>query len=473
MGYPALMSTSPSVCHRSARLAAGSLPARFISLAAGLSIAVSSSWAQDRPASPTPATSSPAPAAAPTPTPAPAPLDWSTLEAGVLTDQVQLTFPEQFSRAGEAYFDHQSPPRWMVFQGVAAPAEGQTPSPHFAMYVARLRWQGDGDTARLVGIDEPILISEPGSANTCGWFHPTAVGTVLFGSTSVPPSEETPAGFSRDRSRYQWQFPKEMRVMQRMIRPIMEDQRSRTPLSIPLDNKLFAPSPLFDRPGGQDGAGYAAECSWSSDTRHVLYTLVDPRTKNPDLWVYDTRTQSHTVLINAKGYNGGGFFSPNDRAIVYRSDRRGDNLLQLFTATLAFDDQSDPGRITGVRHEFALTDNQQVNWAPFYHPSGRLIVYATSEQGHSNYEIFAMHLPDAQTLSQAPGEDWPAKRDALPRHRITHATGFDGLPAFNADGSWMIFTSQRAGARPGEQRPTSQVWAARWLNTPGSSPTRK
>jgi Tol biopolymer transport system component len=65
-------------------------------------------------------------------------------------------------------------------------------------------------------------------------------------------------------------------------------------------------------------------------------------------------------------------------------------------------------------------------------------------------------------MAAGPAESWPAKRDALVKRRITHATGFDGLPAFSSDGSWLIFTSQRAGPRPGEQRPTSQVWAARW-----------
>ncbi|MCE2967133.1 MAG: TolB family protein [Phycisphaerales bacterium] len=456
------MSTSPSARGRLVSFSVGQRVYFVLALTAGLGVAVTPSWGQDRPASAAPVSASapaPAPAAAAPPAP---PLDWAALEAGTLSDHVQLTYPEQFSRAGEAYFDHQTPPRWIVFQAVAAPASGQAPSPHFAMYVARLRWQGEGAEAKLAGIDEPMLISEPGSANTCGWFHPTSVGTLMFGSTVIPPTEETPAGFSRDRSRYQWQFPKEMRVMQRVIRPILEDHRTRTPISIPMDEGVFAARPLFERPGGQDAGGYAAECSWSSDGRHILYTYVDPRTKNPDLWAYDTRTQTHTVLINAKGYNGGGFFAPDDRAIVYRSDRRGDNLLQLFTATLAFDDPADAGRITGVRHEFALTDNQQVNWAPFYHPSGQFIVYATSEEGHSNYEIFSMQLPDASTMAAGPAESWPAKRDALVKRRITHATGFDGLPAFSSDGSWLIFTSQRAGPRPGEQRPTSQVWAARW-----------
>jgi Tol biopolymer transport system component len=48
------------------------------------------------------------------------------------------------------------------------------------------------------------------------------------------------------------------------------------------------------------------------------------------------------------------------------------------------------------------------------------------------------------------------------RVRITHAPGADILPAFSADGKYLIWTSQRAGKAAGEQRPASQLWVARW-----------
>lgn len=418
-------------------------------------------------------------AARPAP-PASPPPDWAAAEAGVLSDHAMLTLPERFARAGEAYFDHATPPRWIIFQATpAAPADAKAPeaSTHFAMYAARLRWAGTGNAARITGIEEPIELSPPGSANTCGWFDPRDGGRVLFGSTIAPPGDNAPSGYARDRSRYQWQFHSEMRVV---------TARLPAPGTAPA-----APLALFDLPGGP---GYAAECSWSPDGRHVLYTYRDPRTRNPDMWLWDSATNRHTALVTAPGYNGGGFFVPagpgaaprpahgavRPWAIVYRSDRRGDSQLQLYIATLRYDDPADPARITGLGAERALTDNRDVNWAPFAFPGEGWphVVFASSRQGHANYEVYALGLPAAPTAAkiEAPQTDWPATRDALPLRRVTHAPGFDGLPAFSADGSWMIWTSQRrppappapGGALPGPARPSSQVWVARY--TPPAPP---
>lgn len=392
-----------------------------------------------------------APAAPPTP-----PLDYKTLEAPVLTQHVQLTFPEQFVKAGEAYFDHLDQPRWVVFQAIPVPPEGQGPDSNYSMYVARLARDEKG---QVTGLERPTLVSPPGSSNTCGWFHPAQPSRLLFGSTLRPPAEQAPAGYSRDRQRYAWQFPAEMHVV------TLDAPAGATPdWSVARPEQL---RPLFELP---HGPGYAAECSWSPDARHVLFTYRDPRTENPDIWAWDSKTNTFTPLVTAKGYNGGPFFSPDGRSITYRSDRKGNNVLQLFLSTLAFDDPADPARITGLKHEFQLTaeapdkpDQQQaVRWCPYFHPDGSFLVYATSEVGHDNYEVFALRLPTRERLAQGPSDTWPAERDALPKLRITHATGFDGLPVFSRDASLMMWTSQRGPKLAREQRPSSQLWLARF-----------
>ena len=45
-----------------------------------------------------------------------------------------------------------------------------------------------------------------------------------------------------------------------------------------------------------------------------------------------------------------------------------------------------------IEREFQITDNGQVNWAPYWHPSGNFIVYGSSEEGHQNYEVFAVEV---------------------------------------------------------------------------------
>ncbi|MDX9910239.1 MAG: hypothetical protein RBS39_00260 [Phycisphaerales bacterium] len=353
-----------------------------------------------------------------------------------LVHPVQLTFPERFARAGEAYFDPTA--NWIIFQAIERPAPGQAPSEHYAMYVAKLTRDSAGN---VTGLDEPVQISAPGSANTCGWFHPSRVGHVLWGSTTTPPVEDDAPGYQRGTGRYRWQFPREMEVVQYTVPAIYQQVKS--PRLMP---DFAPPTPLWTHDG------YDAEASWSKDGRYVLYTRVEG--DDPDIWLYDETTGTHTPLIVAKGYDGGPFFSPDGNWICYRSDREGNSLLQLYVAELARDAS---GAITGVKREVQLTQNEHVNWAPFWDPQGGGLVYATSEIGHDNYEIFLIEFTPAMA-DRAP--------DGLRRARITNAPGFDGLPAFSPDGSLLMWTSQRGAKLPDEQRPSSQLWIARWDSTP-------
>ncbi len=395
-----------------------------------------------------------------------APLDWKGLEAPYLTGHIQLTHPERFFKAGEAYFDHQTPPRWVVFQGVERPAPGKEASANYGMYVARLTYDADGTPAAL---GEPLRISPEGSANTCAWFEPLsrerAWGKLIFGSTLTPPppSTDTP-GYQRQRGSYMWSFPPEMRVVTSTVPAISAEVMAEQHESEPGSSGSTAEArgaegptvaPLLSPP---NGPGYMAECSWSPKGRSLLYTYVDPRTKSPDIWVYDEPTKSHTPLVQAQGYDGGPFFSPDGKWICYRSDRKGDNNLQLFVAELAFDSGDAEymgGRITGIKREIQLTaDDQIVSWCPYWHPSMKYMVYATSAVAHSNYEVFAIEFDPARPASQ------------LRKARVTSADGFDGLPVFSDDGRFMMWTSQRGPKLEGEAKPSSQLWVARLTGEP-------
>ncbi len=351
---------------------------------------------------------------------------WYDGEAGSLSDYVQLTFAEDWVKAGESYFDPTGD--WIIFQAVVRPPAGEEPDEHYSMYVGKLKKNNRGD---ITGMHKAILLSEPGSANTCGYFHPTEPGTVIFGSTIGAPKMEDQPGYQRGTGRYRWAFPIEMDVVT---------------MAVPAINGGSAygasvPTPMFERPGGYD-----AECAYSPDGRHVVFASIEPGNIGADLWVIDLYTNVQRKIVEADGYDGGPFFSPDGGWICYRSDRKGNNLLQLFISKLRFD---SGGAIIGIEREVQLTDNEHVNWAPFWHPSGRYLVYATSEVSHRNYEVFAI-------------EGDPAKgTEGRRTRRITHADGFDGLPVFSNDGVWMMWTSQRGAIFGDDERPTSQVWAAR------------
>lgn len=344
---------------------------------------------------------------------------WKDAEQGILENHVQLTFGDRFTRAGEAYFSPDD--NRIIFQATEQPRGGGAESPHYAMFVADIVRDDNG---RITGIENITRISPEGTANTCGWFHPTEDGLVLFGSSVGEPTESEPPGYQRASGRYRWMFPPEMDIV-----------------TVHLDEADGTADSLTTLIG--DRENYIAEGSWSPDGRHVLYTSLESNLG--DLYTLDTKTGRTSRIVTAQGYDGGPFFSPDGKRITYRSDRRNNNLLQIFVAHLAFNDE---GTIIGIEREYQITDNEHVNWAPFWHPGGRHLVYATSEISHRQYEVFII---DADP-GNADGSTGTIKYGTRKR-RVTHAEGFDGLPVFNSNGEVMMWTSQRGGDG-------SQIWIA-------------
>ncbi|TVQ65178.1 MAG: hypothetical protein EA379_00325 [Phycisphaerales bacterium] len=365
--------------------------------------------------------------------------EWAAAERDALRNHVRLTNPDDFIKAGEAYFDPDG--RWIVFQAIPQPNAGEEASEHYAMYVARLLRD---DRGGVTGIGEPIRISPTGSANTCGYFHPTRPYQVIFASTITPPrADEQQPGYQRDTGRYVWPFHHEMNVHSATVPEIFDDYLPGVPDAPP--RQL---STLISR------EGYTAECAYSRSGHQIVYTQVDPETQDADIYIYNARNRRHHKIVSADGYDGGPFFSPDDRSIVYRSDRNSDGRLQVFIGLLELDAR---GEAVGLREERQVTSNEHVNWAPFWHPSGKFIAYTTSEISHRQYEIFTVQAPLSDHADAAPEE--------LKRRRITHSEGFDGLPVFSNDAQHMMWTSQRRHPNdPADTPPSSQVWIAEIIN---------
>lgn len=379
-------------------------------------------------------------------------------ERGYLKDPVQITFRDRFAKAGESYFSPDG--KWVIFQATDAPKPGEEVGQFYAMYVAKIVWT-DG---RPTGLEKLELLNPVGSANTCGWFHPSEPGRVIFGSTLTAPKAEATSGYQRGTSRYRWAFPDEMDVTTRVVKGIMAERA----VDAATIDSLSETVPVFTRDR------YDAECSFDPTGRFILYSHMEPAKEGqkPDanIYVYDTKTEKHTALVVEPGYDGGPFFSPDGKSICYRSDRAGNDLLQIYVADLKFEsDESGVQVPVGVTREFQLTENEHVNWAPYWHPSGKFLVYASSESGHSNYEVFAIAVD--RDLMNAAGAGYYVKVPNLARHRITTAAGADLLPAYSADGKWMMWTSQRGPMIEGETKPSSQLWIAEWIG-PSKWPTK-
>ena len=338
-------------------------------------------------------------------------------EGDFLGEGTQLTFPDRFAKAGEAYFSPHEPK--IVFQAVAKAAEGETEDPFYAMYLADVVEKGSE-----ISLENIKRVSPEGSANTCGWFDPVDPDVLWFASTVGPPTESNAPGYQRGSGRYRWMFPPQMRIVKTTL-----DEADGTAKSLEVIEG--------------DGTAYVAECSISPDGRYLLYCSL--ASNQGDIFIKDLETGEQIPIVTAPGYDGGPFFSPDGRRICYRSDRHGNNLLQIFVGSLAFDDE---GKIIGLEREHQLTDNAHVNWCPFWHPNGEHLVYATSQLGHRNYEVFIVDaMEDDRVMPQN-------VRYGTAIRRVTEADGADVLPAFDATGKWMMWTGQR------DPTSTSQLWIA-------------
>ena len=318
------------------------------------------------------------------------------VEPGV-TGARQITSSERFIKAGESYFSPDA--KHIVFQAVERPTDGSDPEDFYAMYVGDVVTDAAGD---ITGLDNIRRVSPKGSANTCGWFHPTKPNTLIFASTVGAPTAENTPGYQRGTSRYRWAFPRETRIVE-----------------VDLAKADCSPASLKNLEG--DGKAYVAEGSISPDGRFLLFCSLE--SGEGDLYIRDLKTGKRTTVVNVPGYDGGPFFSPDAKRICYRSDRNNDNVLQIFIADLVFDKD---GGVTGIANERQLTSGKDVvSWCPFFRPDGKTLIYGTSEMGHGNYEVFEVDIASGQ------------------RRRVTEAQGADVLPVFSPDGKWMLWTGQR------------------------------
>jgi len=309
------------------------------------------------------------------------------LEQPFLQNIRQVTFPFMgFEKAGEAYFSPDG--NTIIFQAVP---ENQN---HYQIFTMNLE----------EGI--PVMVSTGRGACTCAYFRPDGQ-KIIFASSHDDPqlnpdnNDQPVPGYQRDRGQYVWEFTPYMNIY--------EANPDGTEL-IPLTQ----------------GPAYHAECAYSNDGTRIVFASNESGSMNIYTMNADgtgVKQITHTTTC----YNGGCFFSPDCSEIVFRADRDIPHYLQIY---LINSDGSN---------ERQLTNNHAVNWAPFWHPNGKVIAFTTSLHGHAHYEIYLLNIETNRHF------------------RLTHDASFDGLPAFSNDGSKIMWTSKRGPDN------TSQVFIADFL----------
>lgn len=192
--------------------------------------------------------------------------------------------------------------------------------------------------------------------------------------------------------------------------------------------------------------GYDAEATVSPDGKSIVWTSV--RDGDLDLYAMNIDGTHVRRLTTELGYDGGAFFSPDSRRIVYRAQHPQTveevdeyqallkqklvkpNRLEIFTM------QADGSNKRQVTH------NGASNFAPYFHPDGRRIVY--SSNATPGERTFHLYLIDD---------------DGANVEQLTTEGHFNSFPMFSPDGKRVVWVSDRNATAPGE----FNVFVADWV----------
>ncbi len=269
--------------------------------------------------------------------------------------------------------------------------------------------------------NRPPLVSTGNGRTTCAYFMP-GDKSVIYASTHVA-SEECPQAPRVLEGKYVWAVFPEFDIFEADLNGKIMRQLTNSP-------------------------GYDAEATLSPDGKKIVFTSM----RSGDLELYTMNTDGSNIkqITTGLGYDGGAFFSPDSKKLVFRASRPtteeevktykdllSKGLVQptdieIFTCNA---DGSDMKQITRLG---------KANWAPYFHPSGKKIVFSSNHHSASGrqFNIFAINL-DGTGLEQ-----------------ITFDKTFDAFPMFSHDGKHIVFASNRHN---GGTRDTN-LFLAEWKN---------
>ncbi len=177
--------------------------------------------------------------------------------------------------------------------------------------------------------------------------------------------------------------------------------------------------------------GYDAEPTVSPKGDKIVFTS----TRSGDLELYTMNIDGTDVkqITHELGYDGGAFFSPDGNKLIFRSSRpKTPEAVKEYKNLLAM------GLVMPTNMELyvcnvdgsdlkKITDLGSANWAPFFHPNGKKVIFSTNHHKakHDGFNLFMINV-DGTHLEQ-----------------ITFDGVFDAFPMFSPNGKQLIFSSNR------------------------------
>jgi len=187
--------------------------------------------------------------------------------------------------------------------------------------------------------------------------------------------------------------------------------------------------------------GYNAETTIHPTEKKVIFTSM----RDGDIDLYEMNYNGGDVkrITTEFGYDGGAFYSPNGKNIVWRAwypkneeekEKWSFNLKNRYIDAVPLDiyvakrDGSSKKR---------LTNNGATNWAPSWHPDGKHIIFSSNmDDWREDYNAFGsnfeLYIINIRTLKLT---------------RLTHNDTFDSFPVISKDGK-LVFASNRNAKNP-------------------------
>jgi len=193
--------------------------------------------------------------------------------------------------------------------------------------------------------------------------------------------------------------------------------------------------------------GYDAEATVSPDGSRIVFTSV----RDGDLDIYSMRLDGTDVrrLTSTLGYDGGAFFSPDSKRIVYRAFHPSDPAEVAHYKELLAQNLVEPSKLeifvmdADGRNQRQVTTNGAANFAPFFHPDGRRIIFSSNVQDpeRRRFDLFLIN------------------EDGTGLEQLSREGRFNSFPMFSPDGTKLVWVSDR-GAK---EKREFNIFLADWV----------
>lgn len=277
----------------------------------------------------------------------------------------------------------------------------------------------------LSGVDmtknRPQLISTGKGRTTCAYFMP-GNQSIVYASTHLADENCPPVPEKRADGKYIWPIYKGFDIF-----------------TADLEGNILKQLTHED--------GYDAEATVSPLGDKIVFTS----TRSGDLELYTMNIDGSDVkqITHELGYDGGAFFSPDGQQLIFRSSRP-----KTPEAIKNYKDLLAQGMVTPTEMELyicnadgtgirQLTQLGNANWAPFFHPSGKKVIFSSNHASEKGYP-FNLYMINV---------------DGTNLEQITYDGVFDAFPMFSFDGKQLIFGSNRSNSQPHD----TNLFIADWV----------